>query len=210
MVNPFKLEADTELVVLVEIMTKKYGVEWVAWETETLRSEILKDFTDVSELAFQKVCAGQLALAHDMCWKEWEVFEKVCAACNHMFPVFSFTQPPEPEDLVIAMATLNHIANNEYSEEVKKYMVAACLNDGLLYLDGPLSICSDYVDDYMNKQGFFIDRLEIEKSLKTAPHSSANTYAEIQANRVINCRNALKDFYKELDKERKVYAHLLR
>lgn len=209
MPNPFGKNEDTELLILVKIMTNKYGANWISWETETLRMELLQDFDDVSEIAFQKVCAGQLALAHDMCWKEWEVFEKVCAACNHSFPVFSFTQPPEPEELSITMATLNELADNEYSEEVKKYMVAACLNDGLLYLDGPLSICSDYMDDYMNKNGFFVDVIEIEKKIKTAPHKQIETYAEVQANRVMSCRNSLKDFYRELEKEKKLYAHLL-
>ena len=209
MSNPFSKNRDTELLILTEIMLKKYGPEWISWETETLRIELLNDFTDVAEIAFQKVCAAQLALAHNMCWQEWEVFEKVCAACNHSFPVFSFTQPPEPEEIVITMATLDELAKNDYSEEVRKYIVAACLNDGLLYLDGPLSICSDEIEKYYDENGFFIDKLEIEKKLKNAPYKETNTYAEIQANRVMSCRNVLRDFYLELKKERKLYKHLL-
>lgn len=210
MLNPFSAAQECEVLTLAQIMLKKYGPQWISWETETLRLEIFKDFgEDTSELSFQKVCAAQLALAHDMCWKEWEVFEKVCAACNHSIPVFSFTQPPEPEEILITMYTLNSLASNEYSKEVRKYIVAACLNDGLLYLDGPLSICEEEIQKYYDENGFVIDKIEIEKKLKSAPFKEINSYSEVQANRVLNCRNALKDFDRELKRERKVFAHLL-
>lgn len=210
MLNPFSDAQELEVLTIIGILTKKYGPSWISWEVETIRMELLSDFgEDCSEISFQKVCAAQCALAHSMCWKEWEVFEKVCAACNHKFPIFSFTQPPEPEEILITMYTLNQIADHEYSMEVKKYITAACLNDGLLYLDGPLSICQSEIEKYYDENGFVIDKLDIEKKLKDAPYRETNTYSEIQANRVLNCRNTLRDFHREIEREKKLFKHLL-
>ena len=210
MPSPFSNKADTELVTLFNIVLKKFGPQCIAWETETLRQELSREFGDISEVAFQKVCAAQLAVAHDACWKEWELFEKFTAACNHAMPIFSFVQPPEAEEVCIAIASLNIINDsNEYSDEVLKYITAACLHDGLLYMDGPLSIAQPFMENYLIETALEVDNLRIEKAIPGATYKEPKDYPQVQANRVMSCRNVLKRFMVELEREKKLYAHLL-
>lgn len=210
MKSPFLDEQEVELVTLIGIMIKKYGHAWIGWEVETLRLELLRDHPETDEVVFQKICAGQLLLAHDMAWREWEVFEKVCAACNHQIPDFSMVQPPESEEVLITMASMAKIGTHEYSREVKKYIAACCLHDGLCYPEGPLMIAKEFFSYHFEQTGFLMDYNKVEKLLlNRKKFDDAKNYAEVQVNRVLDCRDVLKDFMKELKRESEVYRRYL-
>ena len=208
--TPFLDSEKTEVITISLILLRKYGPDYIGWETETLRQQLESDYGEVGELSFQKACVAQIINAHDIAWKEWEVFEKVCAAINHEFPIFSMMQPPEPEDIAITLNTLNKTASNEYSDEVLRYITAACINDGTWYVEDGLSIINELLDEYYQDKGFMRDVNGVQMAIKNAPYESPNTSAQAQSNRVLSVRNVLSKFKNEIERERKKYLYVVK
>lgn len=198
---------DLELLTVNKLMVKKYGLDYVNWESETLKEAVIEDFGSLGMLTWQKMQAGRLLIKNSACWEEWEVFENVCCAVLGEPAVFSQTQPPEPEDMAITLETLKEVANHAFHKDVIGYIASACLFDGLWCLPDSLSIAQDAIRDYDNFNGITRDY----SSAKTAArgrekiYATPNNMAEAQANRIILVNTAVKEFKQKLINEE---AHL--
>jgi len=201
----FEDETDLELLTINKVMLKKYGLDFVNWESETLKEAIKDDFGPLGDITWQKMQAGRLLLKNNACWQEWEVFENVCCAVMGEFAIFSQTQPPEPEDLIIALETLKEIADHEFHQDVLGYIASACLFDGLWCLPSHLVIAQQSIQEHDQFNGFSRDY----SGPKTAARGREKLYvtpinmAEAQANRMISVTNTLKEFKHKLSAEQK-------
>lgn len=203
---PLDDETGLHLLTISIMLTNAFGPEFLTWDFTALREECEEKWGTIGPLTWQQIMALVVLHAHEGFWKEWEIFENVVAAINGEYPIFSYVQPPEPEEIAIALATAKKVDDHEYSEEVKDYIVAACLNDGMWYFDGtPLEIVQDQLNEY--DRGLGIERGYGDVASALRDHESfyaePETAAEVQANKVREVALVLKRYNAAVDKQLK-------
>jgi hypothetical protein len=130
---------DAHPIVLDFALVKQYGREWLNWEPETIYSEIAKDFNcQISEHARSKIQAVKTLHCTDLAWKSWNVFEKVAQALNNNIPRFDLMQPLSLEQVYGAVDIMEGLENEEFSEEVQRYMAACIMNEEVTFAPPPL------------------------------------------------------------------------
>ena len=203
-------ETDLEMITLDMICMSLFGPEYIVWESETLKDELSSQFGNIGVVCWQKIQAVRLLHANDSAWKEWEVFEKVCAAAIGELPIFSHAQPPEPEDIAILLNIMEQIDSHDLHEDVRGYIAAACLNDGLFCLEGELSVAEKAIDWYIKNKGIDIDYARIKSAAaRKTLYSDASTMAEVQANRMILVRKNVDKYNSKLQKELSEYSDII-
>ena len=71
-------------------------------------------------------------------WDHWQVFEKVVQGLNNVVPRWGSMQPATLDQLYSAIDMMAHIRQLEFDPEVKLYMAAAVIHDGVCYVPPPL------------------------------------------------------------------------
>lgn len=209
--NLFADKTDLELLTLDLLCIKHFGPKYLLWEYETIKQEIQDDFGDLGDTSWQSIQAAVLLHNSSSCWSEWEVFEKVVAAINGIPVIFTHTQPPSPEELAVAIHVMSNVADHTFSEEVCSYIGAACLTDGLWFLEAPLNIASKSIGDLDKRKNLQRDYESVHVFLekkKKIPEGIV-TMAEAQARRVISVRNALKEYNGKMARELSTYQSYL-
>jgi hypothetical protein len=204
--GPLDDESGLHLLTLSVMLTNAFGPEFLTWEFVTLREMCEKKWGNIGELTWQRIMALVVFHAHEGFWKEWEIFENVTAAVNGEFPIFSYVQPPEPEECAIAIATAERVDNHEYSDEVKDYIVAACLNDGLWYLDGtPMEMCQESLSEYDRRLGIERRYGDVANALRDHDgfYDPPADAAQVQANKVREVELVLRRYNAAVDKQLK-------
>ena len=196
-------ETDLELITINKILIKKYGLDYVNWESETLKEAVIDDFQSLGDMSWQKMQAGRLLLKNSAAWEEWEVFENVCCAVLGEPAIFSQTQPPEPEDMAITLETLKLVARHKFHKDVLGYIAAACIFDGLWSLPDPLFIAQDVIKDHDRFNGINRDFVSPKLAAKgrSKVYVRPGNMAEAQANRMISVTTAVTEFKQKLAKE---------
>ena len=204
-------ERDLELLTLDVLLLSKYGFRYIDWDSDALKQELIEDFGSVGVVTWERIQACRLLHASDIFWKEWEVFEKITAAIMGEPPIFSFVQPPESEEVAVALDTASKISSNEYSEEVKRYIAAACLHDGLWYLEDPLTVAHGEILAHDRWKEIDRDFGSVATRLRTQTkyNMSPETMADVQANNVISVRNALQVQRRSVKTQMKDIASIL-
>ena len=127
------LQEDIDPVVLAEALAKKFDLEWVRWEPETLLTTIEKTFlVEVPRLVWEKILALRVIIMVDVFWEKWDVFEKVCCAFNSVQPTFDTIQYLSAGQIAYAIDCANQLRNNQFSNEVKSYIAAKLKDEGLV------------------------------------------------------------------------------
>ena len=205
---PKRLFSDAEglrEVPLGEFLSDLLGAEWTNYEHATLVSALSEQGVGPDTFMMERIQALQLMLTNSAPWEEWGVFEKCCATINGLFPVFSLVQPPEAEHIACALYVMKKLAPWEFSEEVKRYMLAACLNDGHWALEGDLELLQPYLDEHDAEEGITRDYRAVADLLKRSdgayvdPPSNA---ADVQLNNVLSVREYLSVYRDEEAKQR--------
>lgn len=131
---------DAHPVAITFVLMEKFGVDWFEWEPETLRGEILVTFkaTSISEHNWQKIQAVRTLTNTVGFWKEWHIFEKIIQALNNNIPRFDISQRGTMSQLMAGVDIANQIRNEEYGDEIHRYIAACALDDGITYLPAPL------------------------------------------------------------------------
>lgn len=131
---------DAHPVTFSMVLMEKFGTDWIEWEADTLRSEILTDFktNSISDHNWQKIQAVRTLLLTVGFWKEWHVFEKVLQALNNNIPRFDLGQKCSLAQLMAGVDIANQIRKDEFSDEIGKYVAACALDEGVVYLPPPL------------------------------------------------------------------------
>lgn len=123
--------------VLGDVLSEKYGKEWLGWTPETTYQTITQDFhTEIHPINKEKLNAVKLLLLTDDFWKEWQVFAPCIKAFNHLIPHFGMADECSPGEMAWGVSEADKIRSEPFSDEVILYVRANCLNHGLvLYPD---------------------------------------------------------------------------
>jgi hypothetical protein len=131
---------DAHPVALTLVLMEKFGPDWLEWEADTLKKEILVTFraTSVSEHNWQKIQAVRTLTATVGFWNEWPIFEKIIQALNNNIPRFDITQRCTLSQLMAGVDIANTIRREVYGDEPTRYVAACALDEGVVYLPAPL------------------------------------------------------------------------
>lgn len=205
-------EYGLHLLVLDALCLSHIGFRYIGWDSDALKEELQEDFGEIGPVTWERIQSARLLHANDSYWKEWEVFENVTAAIAGEYPIFSYAQPPEAEEIAISLVAAQQIANHEFSTDVRGYIAAALLTDGLWYLEDPLAIVNEALLDHDRRKG--IDRAlgvvaqqlqEVDSYIK-----EPETAIDIQVNHVIAVRKAVEAFADEISTQLEKLPSILR
>ena len=202
-------EYGLHLLPLAVLCLRKIGSQYITWQSSVLREELEEEFGTIGPATWSRIQAVRLMQANSAFWSEWEVFEKVTAAAVGQIPIFSHAQPPEAEEMAISIYAASQIANHEYSEDVRGYAAAACLHDGLWYLeDTPLDIAEGAIRDHDDRKNIERDYGSVADVLsKTTGYiQEPDSMADVQANRVISVNAALTTYRLQVESQIKRIA----
>lgn len=178
---------DAHPVALTLVLMEKFGADWFEWEPETLKQEILSTFnaTSISEHNWQKIQAVRTLTQTVGFWSEWHIFEKIIQALNNNVPRFDIAQRCTLAQLMAGVDIANQIREEEYDEEVQRYIAACFLDEGVVYAPPPLGFAQrvlsqpmyrcktcgniDY-DDVDGKCDFCTGRFQDEHPLNFKPN----------------------------------------
>jgi len=150
---------DAHPLVLDLALLRKYGPEWMEWESETLEWRIPQDFrtASVSDLNMSKIMAVKTMHFVDSFWERWEAFLWCLMPLNGMFPDFMVMQVPTAAQCLVAVDTANKIRQDvPWSDEVKNYLAVVFKHDGIFCQVDPI----DFITIETNSM---IDLPEIQK-----------------------------------------------
>jgi hypothetical protein len=139
--GPLDDETGLHLLTLSVLLQDALGPQFIAWDFNALRDELIDRFGSIGPLTWERIMALTILHATNIAWEEWEVFEKTATTINGEIPIFAYIQPLEAEEVAIAIVTMAKVDKHQFSDEVKRYMLSCCLSDGLWYFEGtPLEI----------------------------------------------------------------------
>jgi len=203
-----KLEDESELhlVTLSVLLLQELGADYLDWEPAHLWEELEERYGRVGVFTKERINALRALHTNSAFWEEWEVFEKVTAAILGEMPIFSLVQPPEAEEIAIAVITSQRFDRHEYSHDVKGYLVAACLDDGLWYfLNTPLEFLHDTLLEYDGRTNLERDFTSVDAALGAQAdfYNDPETAAEVQANKVREIELVLRRYNAAVEKQLK-------
>lgn len=192
-------EVGLHVLPLSMLLTEALGPEFLGWTSEALREECEDRWGKIGVLTWERIQALRVLHIHDAYWKEWEVFEKITAAIIGEAPIFNLVQPPEAEEIAVSLSVAAKVDRHEFDDDVKAYIVSACLNDGLWYYEDPIASAVGSVPAEMDRRmGILRDEAavasELQKSDKFRPPSDDPILE--QTNRVLDIRYVLKKYDK--------------
>lgn len=137
----------THALVLGLILLKEFGPECLAWEPETVWTEVEKTWgTTVSEINKNKIQAVRLCYVQDTPYREWEIFEDVAAALNGVIPRFDVLQRPTAAHAAAALDMLGQIREGyPIHDQVYRYCAAVLMDTGVAWGPGALSPCNKFL-----------------------------------------------------------------
>lgn len=140
---------DAHPLVLDLAVTKKLGPEWWLWEPETIRTALQRNFqAGPTELNWNKLQAVRTVhVSPGLVFDEWECFLPVITALNNVIPDFNILQLPSPARLYAGVGMLRMLDPEEnFSEEVKRFIAASLLHEGIFFAPGELSFVQWYLN----------------------------------------------------------------
>lgn len=90
--------------------------------------------TDVPDLVRQKVYAVRILMTSDSAHHEWHIFEKIGGAFNNRLGHFGVIEPLTPIECARAIAIMDAIRPDTFSNEIKAYVAAASHEAGFYTL----------------------------------------------------------------------------
>lgn len=131
---------DMHPVAATMVLMEKFGHQWIYWEPETLKREILATFkaTSVSDHNWNKLQAVRTIFTSISFWHEWPVFEKVIQALNNNLPDFTMMQRCTVAQLMAGIDMVFQLRREEYGNEIAKYVAACAVDQGVMYVPPPL------------------------------------------------------------------------
>lgn len=132
---------DSHPIVLDLLLLRKYGPDWLAWESEFIREKVPVDFPtkDLSDLNMEKIQAVRVLHLNDTFWQRWENFSPIVQVFNNQFPDFQKMQVATTAMVAVAIDTAKRIREDvEWSQELVDYMRMVCRHDGIYRPPEPL------------------------------------------------------------------------
>ena len=196
-------ERGLELPTIGKLLFRTFGVGYLDWDSEALKAELTETFGSVGVQTWERVQAVRILHARESFWEDWHVFEKIAQAIVGEMTLFSVVQPPEAEEVAVAMVAADQIRVVQYSDEVLSYIASACLHDSTWFLEDPLDAAQGQMDEFDRKNGFSRDRMSVRRALegRKGYYRNPSTAAEVQANEVLSVREAVKLYKKTLEQQ---------
>lgn len=197
-INLFR-NPDAHPLVLDLALLRKYGIEWLGWERETLELRIPQDFhtPTMSDLNMAKVQAVKTLHLVDSFWLQWEVFQICCMSMNGLFPDFEVVCAPTVAQAMVAVDIANHIREDvPWSDEIRRYLGIVHRFDGIFCPQEPLQFVK------MDTEGLPIDCGEIDRLWPTVKATNkaptAETVTAEQLRRMLVVKEYLDDYRAQL------------
>jgi len=135
----FYTRPDAHPIALTLSLSNRYGKEWVNWEPETLWITLARAGIQPSAHTRAKIQAVRTMLGSTWFFDRWEVFQLCCQAVNNNLPNFEICRPATVPQLFHAVWAAEQICpKTEYSDEVRRWIAACALSEGVVYLPPPL------------------------------------------------------------------------
>ena len=144
---------DAHPLTLDILLLDKYGVDWLSWEAETLRTLIPEDFktSSVSELNIAKVQACKALHLVDSFWQRWEVFIACLMPFNSEFPNFHTMPVPTVAQVLVACDIADSIRDDvPWSSEMKAYIATVYEHEGIFVTLPPANFVTLNVPEEIN------------------------------------------------------------
>lgn len=135
-------------------LLRKYQLEWMEWEPETLEIRIPQDFrtTGVSDLNMGKLLAMRTMHLVGTPWREWEVFNWCTMAVNNLFADFEVLQVPTYAQCAVMVDIAQRVRTDvPWSEEVTGFVSVVARTDGIFCPVAP----ADFIE--IDDDGLMVD-----------------------------------------------------
>lgn len=151
---------DAHPLVLDLMLLRKYNIDWLGWELETVVHRVQEDFKtpSIADINVEKLQACKALHLVDDFWTKWEVFLHCCAPFNGAFADFQRMQVPHVAECMVAVDIANRVRDDvQWSDEVKRFLEAVHRHDGILCPQPPL----DFVK--VDVEGLSVDCPEVAR-----------------------------------------------
>lgn len=207
-------EVNLHVLPLSVLLLDALGAGYLNWSSEALRAECEERWGKIGVVTWERIQALRIMHLHDAFWQEWEVFEKITAAILGEAPIFSLVQPPEAAEIAIALSVAKRIdASRTYDDDVRGYIAAACLHDGLWYLESELAEAAEAeVAAFDQQHGIVRQFGAVAEELAKSSSFRTDTDDPIlsQVNRVLDVRSVLQQYNAAVEQQLKKLPELLK
>jgi len=189
-------------IVLDMALIRKYGVEWMEWEPETLEIRIPEDFkvNGVSDLNLSKIQACKTLHLVDSYWQRWEVFGWCTMSFNGVFPDFNVMQVPTVGQVLVSVDTANRIREDvAWSQEVQEYIRAVYRHDGIVCTQPPADFVHNIPSGSVDTEE--VDRLWHEQVRISRKAPTGEGYVDEQLRRILAVDNYLEEYRTRLHQQ---------
>jgi len=132
-------DKDTHPAVLILLLTKEFGDEYVGWEPETLWTEIARKWGGLSMMNRTKIQAARTCLTNTYPYESWTVFEPVACGLMGNPPQFDMVERASPWRCGFALTTMQYLRDDfKIESEIYKYIAASLHDAGFAYATGAL------------------------------------------------------------------------
>lgn len=157
---------DAHPIAMTMVLMEKFGHQWIIWEGDTLKTEIIRTFnaTSISENNWNKLQAVRALLSSVSYWSEWPVFEKVIQSLNNNIPDFEEAQRCTLAQLMAGVDMVSQLRSETYHEEVRYYVASCAVYEGVTYLPPPLDFAQRElsVPSYVCNDCGNVDPIDVE------------------------------------------------
>lgn len=194
---------DTHPVVYDVMLLKKYDLDWYGWEHETLWRTIMQDFRvpSISDHAKSKIQAIRTIHINEWFWTKWEVFCWISQALNNNIPDFQILQKPSVPQLFQAVDAATMVRDDEeFNHELKMFVAASVVDDGVIYAPRPIRFCQEEVvellktlkaDDFESMIGAVAERWGVVVGKPSEEIELQETAVDVQIARLLVARDYL-------------------
>src|SRR5690606_38232738 len=191
-------------------LLRKYGLDWLGWELETLEFRIPQDFKTptVSDLNIEKVQACKAMHLVDSFWLQWEVFQPCVIALNGLLADFEVMQIPTVAQCLVAVDIANRIRQDvPWSLEVKRYLGVVHRYNDILCVQPPLDFVEIDVEGLPLDCNKVAELWPLARKLGKPPPGAGFIEAE-QIRRMLEARAYLEESREKLRSQLMVLQHV--
>lgn len=140
---------DAHPIALGMVLVEKFGYEWLEWDAEVLKDEIIKSFkaTSVSDQNWQKIQAFRSLLLVISPWTEWDIFEKIILSLNNVIPIPDVVQKCSISQLMAGVDIMDQIREEPITPDVCGYIASCAIDEGVTWLPDPLSCANELLSE---------------------------------------------------------------
>lgn len=179
---------DTHPLILFNLMSQKYGKEWLVWAPTSLWLILGRDFPSASLniLTKEKLNALKTLARVDSYWQDWEVFEKITQALNNNTVRFDIIQPPSLGQLYNSVVLASRVRKGmKFDEEIALYVASVAREEGVEYLPDQLNFAQKALGDAPQD---VVERYNQLAKLTWDDAKLKETAADIQALKILSAQ----------------------